>query len=198
MDVKTLLFDTPWWLPTAVVAVGAVLFYTANKRQEGRLRTIGIGVALLGVVLAAVSYFVDTDLEKAVKRTKQLVSAFEKKEWETMRSLLHPKASLGILNFQATLYNDRDTIVAKAAEAHQKYNFKSVDVQSVEARQDQTLITVTLRLWSEQDVSMGRRIPSTWQFDWQESSDGWYLYDVRAVEIGRMQAQQMEPMFPKR
>jgi hypothetical protein len=145
-----------------------------------------------------VSYFVDTDLERAVRQSKQLVKAFEAQDWQTMHSLLHPKASLGILNLPMTLYNDREQIVAKAKEAHQKYNFKSVDIQSTEARQDQTLITVTLRLWSEQDVAMGRRIPSTWQFDWQETADGWYLYDIRAVEIGRMQSQEIEPMFPRR
>ena len=197
MDVKTLLFDTPWWLPTAIVTVGAVVFYSANKRQEGRLRTVGIGVVLLGVVLAAVSYFVDTDLEKAVKRTKQLVGAFEKKEWETMRSLLHPKASLGILNFPATLYNDRDTIVAKAKEASEKYNFKRVMVTGTEARQDQTLITVTINVISEQDGPVGT-VTSTWQFDWQETADGWYLYDIRAVQIGRMESQQIAPKFPRR
>ena len=198
MDLNTLLFDTPWWLPTAIVAAGAVLFVTANKRQERRLRTVGMGVVLLGVALVGVSYFVDTDLERAVKRSKQLVESFEQKDWQTMHSLLHPKASLGILNFPVTLYNDREQIVAKAKEASDKYNFKSVDVTSIDARQDQSLITVTLHIWSEQDATMGRRINSTWQFDWQETADGWYLYDIRAIEIGRMQAQQIEPMFPRR
>ena len=193
-----LLFDTPWWLPTAIVLVGTVVFYTANKRREMKLRTAGLAIAALGIVLALLSYFVDTDRERAEKQTRQLVAAVEKRDWTTMRNLLHPRASVSIANVGSTLYNDRDQIVARAQEGVDRYGVKSITVTSVEARQDQTIITVTLNALSVQDSTMGRPITSTWEFDWLESSNGWSLYRIRAIKIANQQSDQIEPMFPRR
>jgi hypothetical protein len=193
-----LLFETPWWLPTAIILVGTVLFYTANKRREMKLRTAGLAVAALGILLAVVSYFVDTDRERAVKQTRQLVASVEKKDWATMRNLLHPRASVSIANVPLTLYNDRDQIVACAQEGVDRYRVKSITVTSVEARQDQTLITVTLNALSVQDSTLGRPITSTWEFEWLESANGWALYKIRAIRIANQQSEQIEPMFPRR
>jgi len=197
MDTR-LLFDTPWWLPTAIILVGTVIFYTANNRRETKLRNIGLAVAGLGVVLAAVSYFVDTDQERAVNRTKQLVKSFEKRDWATMRSLLHPRVTLGIANVPMTLYNDRDQIVARAMEAADRYGFQSVTITSLDARQDQTLITVSINVLSVQERTAGRPITSTWEFEWLQSAGGWSLYKIRAIEVAGRQAERIEPMFPRR
>ena len=197
MDTR-LLFETPWWLPTVVIGVGAVIFYTANKRGEKKLRAAGLVVAALGVGLALVSQFVDTDEERAVKRTKQLVDSFEKKDWERMRGLLHPRVTLGIANVPVTLYNDRDQIVARAQDAAERYGVQSITVTSLDARQDQTLITVSLTAYSVQEHTGGRPINSTWEFDWLQGADGWALYKIRAISVANQQAEQIQPMFPGR
>ena len=196
--MNDLLFETPWWLPTTIVAVGAVLFYTANKRREVKLRTIGLAVVCAGVLVALVSYFVDTPKERALKGSKQLVQSVADRDWATMQSLLHPKASVSIANVSSTLYNDREQIVARAKEGVERYGLKSVTVLSSDARQDQTLITVSITLLSVQEYTLGRPIRSTWEFDWLESADGWSLYKIRAIEIGNQQTDKIEPMFPQR
>ena len=193
-----LLFETPWWLPTVVIGVGAVIAYTANKRREMKLRTAGLVVIARGVGLALVSYFVDTDQERAVKRTKQIVTSFEKKDWATMRDLMHPRVSLSIANVPLTLYSDRDQIVARAQDVSDRYGFHSVTITSLEARQDQTIITVSLSLLTVQDQTGGRPIPSTWEFEWLESANGWALYKIRAIQVAGQQSDRIEPMFPKR
>jgi hypothetical protein len=192
-----LLFETPWWLPTAIVAVGAVLFYTANRRQEVKLRTVGLAVVALGVAVALVSYFVDTPKERAVNGSRRLVQAFADKDWPAMTSILHPKASLSIANL-STLYNDRDQIVAKAREASDRYGLKSATVLGIDARQDQTLITVSIDLLTVQEYTMGKPIRSKWEFDWMESADGWSLYKIRAISIADQQTERIEPMFPRK
>lgn len=197
MNLTDYLFDTPWWLPSLIGVVGAVLAYTANKRQETRLRTIGLLVILLAATLAVVSYLVDTDLERAEKQTRRLVNAFEEEDWAMFRAMLDRNTSLGVLN-GVTLYRGGDQIAAKAREASDKYGFRAVNVTSMKSRQDQTLITVTIAVISTQDVTAMRPITSTWEFDYVESADGWYLNEVRAVEIGRQQGQGMESMFPMR
>jgi HAMP domain-containing protein len=197
MNLTDYLFDTPWWLPAMIAVVGAVLFYTANKRQETRLRTVGLAVVLLAVLLGVVSYFVDTDLEKAEKQTRRLVDAFEEKNWDTFRAGLHPNTSLGVLN-GVTLYRGSSQITTKAREASEKYGFRAVNITSTKSRQDQTLITVTIGVVSTQEVTAMRPITSTWEFDYVEAANGWYLSEVRAVEIGRQQGQGMQSMFPLR
>lgn len=194
----TLLFQSPWWLPTVIILVGTVIFYTANKRREMKLRTAGLAVVALGLGLALVSYFVDTDQERAVKRTRQLVASFENKDWSTMRSLLHPRASLGIANVPLSLYTDRDQIVARAQDAADRYGFQSVNITSLDARQDDTIITVSVNVLSIQEQTGGRPITSTWEFDWLESAGGWALYKIRAIQVANRQADRIEPMFPKR
>jgi HAMP domain-containing protein len=197
MNLTDYLFNTPWWLPTTIAVVGAVLAYSANKRQETRLRATGLAVILLAVLLGVVSYFVDTDLEKAVKQTRQLVNAFEEKDWDAFRAGLHPNTSLGVLN-GLTLYRGRDMIATKAREASDRYGFRAVNITSLKSRQDQTLITVTIGIVSTQDITAMRPVTSTWEFDYLEAADGWYLNEVRAVEIGRQQGQGMQSMFPLR
>jgi hypothetical protein len=194
---NALLFETPWWLPTVIVLVGGVVAYTANQRREMRLRATGLAIIVLGIALALLSYVVDTDRERAVKQTRQLVSSFANKDWETMRGLLHPKASVGVAN-SMTLYTDRDQIVAGAKTAAERYGFKSLTITSLEARQDQTIITVTLNVLSIQDQTGGRPITSSWEFDWLESANGWSLYKIRAVQIGNQQSDRLERMFPGR
>src|SRR5256885_7409777 len=153
--MNDLLFETPWWLPTTIIAVGAILFYTANRRREVKLRTVGLGIVALGVVVALVSYFVDTPRERAIKGSRQLVQSVADRDWATVQSLLHPKASVAIANVPSTLYNDREQIVARAKEGAERYGLKSVTILSTDARQDQTLITVSMTLLSVQEYTLG-------------------------------------------
>ena len=175
-----LLFDTPWWLPAGIAAAGVVLFISGNKRQETRVRLAGVVAVALAALLMGVSYLVDTDAERAVKHSKALVDAFERQDWNKMESLLDPKVSLAYKT--VTFYNDRDAIMRAAREAAARYNFKSVDVISSEVLQVQTIITVTLKVVSVQDETMGRPMPTTWQFDWQETGNGWIIFEIRCME----------------
>src|SRR3954466_15846766 len=110
MNISELLFQTPWWLPVTIGGIGVVLFITGNNRVEAKVRKAGLTIVALAVLLMGVSYFVDTDLEKAVKNTKALVRAVNDRDWPTMTSLLDPKASLAVQN-SGTPYNDREKIV---------------------------------------------------------------------------------------
>lgn len=196
MNFSDYFFNTPWWLPTAIVVVGAVVFYVANNRVEKRLRAVGLSIILLGVVVAVVSYFVNTDLEKAESHTRQLVSAVGKKDWDAVRTLLDNNTSVSIAG-AVTLYRGRDQVAAKAKEASERHGFQSVNVTGTESRQDQTLITVGVAVVSVQDA-VGAPMPSRWEFDYLEASDGWYLNEIRAIEIGRQRGEGMEDMFPRR
>ena len=189
-----LLFNTPWWLPTLIAGVGIVIFVTGNKRVENRVRAAGAGVVLLAVVLAAVSYFVDTPIETAERQSNELVKAFEKSDWATMTSILDPGATLTVLS--ANVYHNRDEIIAAAKKAHERYGFKTARVLFSDATQADTVITVSLTLLTEQSIP--NTLNSRWEFEWQETAEGWRLVQVRAIQIGQSTGEQMKPMFPGR
>ncbi len=193
--MSELLFDTPWWLPGLVGAVGVILFVTGNKRAENNIRNAGAAVVLLAILLAAVSYFVDTPRETALKRSHELVDAFERADWATMTSILDPTAAVTVLNFP--IYSNRDAIMTAAKKAHEQYGFKSVNVLTSSATQADTLITVNVFLLSEQDA-LGRTLNSEWQFEWQQTPDGWSLVEIRGLKIGQSTGDQIRNMFPGR
>ena len=196
MTFSDYFFHTPWWLPTLILIVGAVVFYVANNRQEVRTRAVGLAIACVGLLLALVSYAVDTDLEKAEKHTKQVVKAVDAKDWDKLKTLLDPSTSVGILN-AVTLYRGPDHIATKAREASERYGFQSVNVTGMTSRQDQTLITIGIGVVSIQDA-VGAPITSRWEFDYLQAQGGWYLNEIRAVEIGQQQGEGMRHMFPSR
>jgi hypothetical protein len=134
-----LIFQTPWWLPTLIAVAGVILFVTGNARTETRVRTAGLGVIGLAVLLAVVSYLVDTPRETAEKRSRELCYAFEKADWPKMTSILDTGTTVTVLN--NTIYATREEIIAAAQRAHTQHGFKSVRVLNASAEQQDTLIT---------------------------------------------------------
>ena len=195
MNFTDYLFDTPWWLPACVAVTGAVLFYVANNRQEVKLRAAGLVVLCVAILLAVVSYLVDTDREKAEDRSRAIVRAVNAKDWPALKSLLEQQTTVGILN-GPTVYRGGEQIAARAQDASEKYAVQSVAITSLESRQDQTLITVSVAVLSTQAIVP--TLTSRWEFDYLESADGWYLNEIRAVQIGRQEGEGMESMFPRR
>lgn len=193
--MRELLFETPWWLPTVIFLAGAGLFIAGNNRRRFRLRTAGAGVVILAAVLVGVSYFVDTPAEKCLKNTRELIAAFQKKDWATFESLLDPRASVAI-NSSITLYSNRADIVQAARRAQEMYQFTTARVLGAEAVQQDSLISVTLTLFTDQRATMGRPFTSTWRFEWQDFGKGWTLWRITALRIADRPAEQLRPQFP--
>ena len=146
-------------------------------------------------MLIGVSYFVDTDLEKAVKNTKGLVRAVNDRDWAKMQTILDPKASLAVQN-SGTPYNDREKIIGGAKAGVDVYGLKNVHILSTETQQAQTSITVTLEVLTEQDFTQGRPLPSTWQFDWLQNAKGWSMTRITCLKIGNSSGQEGAAAFP--
>jgi hypothetical protein len=189
-----LIFHTPWWLPTLIALAGVVLFVTGNQRVENRVRLAGVGVIGLAILLALVSYFVDTPRETAERKSRDLCYAFERADWPTMTSILDRGTNISAPG--ASIYANRDEIVSAAKKAHERYGFKTVRVLSTSTEQQDTLITVDLVLLTEQSAAYVNTLNSEWQFDWEKRQDGWVLSEIRALKIGNATGDQMKPLFP--
>ena len=191
-----LLFDTPWWLPVSIAALGLFLFVTGNNRQEFRLRTAGLIVVALAVLLSVVSIVADTDLEKSEKGTRALVKAVEARDWPAMEKLLAQRASLAV-QAAGTVYNNRDDIMEGAKLGTERFGLKNARITSMDAQQTQNLVTITFNAITEQNV-MAYPLPSTWQFEWQKTADGMRVVRITNLKIGNQTGQGASSQFPRR
>jgi len=194
--MKELLFHTPWWLPTTLIGIGIALFVVGNSRQETRIRFTGMMLLLAAVLLMLVSYFVDTDLERAVKQSKALVRAIEKRDWTTSRNIMDPKTNLRV-GSTFTVYNNREDIIKGATAGVEQYGLKDVIITSTHADQADTVITVDMDVVTEQDATMGRPLTSSWEFEWQQSSNGWYLSQIINLKIADATGEKARAQFPR-
>jgi hypothetical protein len=182
--MKDLLFDTPLWLLGLLVIVGAALWWSGNNRQDKTLKRVGLAVFLVGVLLGVVSYFVDTDKERAVRQTKQIVSAVERRDWDALGKLLDPRTHVMI-------YNNRDDIVAGARVTADAIGLKSLHIIGSDVEQKDTLINVDIKVLSEQERSFGRPITTSWRFVYQDFGGGWRLDTVEPLRSDEMNPEQI-------
>lgn len=173
--MSELLFDAPWWLPALIAGLGVGLFIIGNNRQETRIRAAGIILIALAMLALGVSYLVDTPREQVIGKTRRLVQSVETRDWPTMTTLLDPRCSL-------EKYGNRDQIVKAAQEVCEQFNVKSIRITSLVAEQTDSLFTVTLNVLSEQDLTLGRPYPTSWQLGWQKSASGWLLRTIKVLE----------------
>jgi hypothetical protein len=178
-----LLFETPWWLPTSLIGVGIIIFLAGNRRQEKKLLTIGIVLVFLGITNALVSYFVMTDTEKVVARTKQLVAAVNSRDWDTFGSLLDPQTSLDG-------YHNRAQLVAGAKATADRIGLKSVRITGYDTEKHDTLIIVNIRALSEQDIA--GTVLTDWQLQWENLGNGWLLFNIQPLTNAQVNQQDIE------
>ena len=191
-----LLFDAPWWLPAVLVLLGVALFWNGNRRQETGVRNGGLLFLLAALLVLAISYYVDTDIEKAEKQSKRLVTAVEQRDWATLKAVLDPLTSLHVLG-GIQLYDTRDQIIKAAQQAVDQHGVKNVRVLRTDSEQTDTVITITMLVVSDQDATGGRPITTTWQFEWQQMGEQWSLARITNISIGNMKGEAAGQQFPR-
>jgi hypothetical protein len=186
-SVTEYLFDTPWWLPITIAAMGIYVFVTGNNRREAKVRNTGAGIIIASLALLAVSYFVDTDREFAEKSTRKLIHAVPARDWATFESLLDPKAKL-------ITYRNREQIVEAAKAAVDRYGLESITITHLSATQIQTQITVNVVMLSSH--SDAHNLRSDWQFEWAETPGGWRLVSIDPISIGNTSVEDLRRWLP--
>jgi len=179
--MSNLLFDTPWWLLAGLFVLAVTMLVSGNNRQDKYLKRAGLIFFALTVLLGALSYFIDTDIEKVTKRTKLIAASVEKRDWPTFESLLDP-------HIHFAFYDDRKTLVDGAKATADNIGLKTARVTSLQAKQeDPAAIVVDLDALSVQDITMDRPMPTSWRFEWIKSGDGsWLLTHITPIDNGRV------------
>jgi hypothetical protein len=190
--MSDLLFDVPWWIPTFLALLGAVVFWNGNNQLNARLKKIGMGLIVFAAAWFALSYFVDTDKEKAQKWTKQLVSSVAAGDWQTFRSHLAPDVRFSVQDGNSFAEgSERVSEYAKAGA--QSINLQSANVQTSRAEQTGPYITVFASISSSQNLKdFPQTASSSFQFDWQLSKAGWVIHEIRIVQIFNYKARDLQ------
>jgi hypothetical protein len=118
-----------------------------------------------------VSYLVDTDTEKAIKRTKGLVQAVNQRDWTAFRSLIDPQTVV-------FAFKGPDAITTAARAAAERNNVGNLRIIGTDVQQAQTVINVNIRVLSEQ---LGTSAVTDWQLQFQDFGRGWELFRVQLL-----------------
>ena len=183
--MTNLLFATPWYLLLTLAAVGGVVAWTGNQRQQAGPRNVGLGLIGLAVALFTVSFFVETDLEKVKRLNRELVQSVPDHNWSKMADLLDPDATLTTVD--ATLFANRKDLVKGAQDAAGRWGLKSVTITGTQETQDASGITLDVNVLSKQDATEGVGIPGTlssWRMLWDRAAKDWHCHQITCLKIG--------------
>jgi hypothetical protein len=177
------LFDSPWWMPLAIAALGMGVWWSGNKRIDRTTKLVGGAIFAAAIALFLTSWFVDTDKERAEKRTRELVQGVASKDWKTVESILDPKTSLGTIGRRTAYYTDREQILSAARSASEGYGIDTATITHMETRQTDTLITISITVFTTQNIT-GQPFRSDWQLDWNQIGQDWRLTRITLVKLG--------------
>jgi hypothetical protein len=178
--MNEILFHSSWWLLACVAAGGIALFVVGNRRLDKNIQRIALAVIAVTFLLGCLRFFFPTARERMENRSRAIVRAFDGKHWDTLKSLMDPDTVVS--NRSRVILGGRDSIMARAEEVSDE--IKLVKVIGLESEQTETLIRVSLELYSVQAPSADRPATSTWQMDYEQSGDTWVLQSINALRFG--------------
>jgi hypothetical protein len=148
------------------------------------LRTAGLGLICLAGLMLVFNLLVETPSQHCLRLTKELARDVVNQQWEQARQIMAPNTSFGVAGNAIEGKFDREQIVASAQNAVTHYGVKSITITSAEAVRNDTLITVTMTVFTTQDATLDRPVSTTWEFDWQNPGPGWRLNRIVLLDFG--------------
>jgi len=142
-----------------------------RQQSSGKeTETGGIVVIALAVILAVVSFLLDSDREKVVKRTNALVQSVEARDWNRMATYLHP-------NVAVSVFAGRDQGGQRHAPGAEYSDLRQARVVSMDATvlPDQ-IIRVTMRV--NGTTRDGLAFRTDWTLEWEETDGAWMVRNI--------------------
>lgn len=192
--MNELLFHSSWWLVACIAAGGIVGFIAGNRRLDKNLQRIGLAVLALAALLGFLRFFFPTPRERMEIRSRAIVKAVDHRDWEALRSLLDPDTA--VCSPSRVLKGGRDAIVSGTQAVVESFDVKSVSVIGIESVQTETLITVSLEIYSVQEDTQDRPVTSSWQMEYEQSGDQWILQKITALRVGTEGGEDFNPKWP--
>ncbi len=182
-DFSDFLFHATWWMLAIAAGGGVIAFVVGSRRADKKLQRLGLALVLIAGVVAGLRLIFPTDREKMEKRSRALVKAVDAQDWNSLPALLDADT---IVSYKShVLAAGRADIIQTVQTDWNRYSLKSVHIIGLQSEQTETLITVSLEIYTTQDFGEGEPALTTWQMDYQQSGDQWILEKITLVRIGQ-------------
>jgi hypothetical protein len=189
--MNELLFHSSWWLLACVAAGGIAFFIVGNRRLDKNFQRIALAIVAVAAILGMLRFFFPTPRERMENRSRAIIRAFDNSDWTALKNLMDRDTA--VCNRSRVLYGGSDAIVSRAKLA--KDHVKSVSILGMDSARTETLITISLELFSTPDENQDRPLTSSWQMDYEQSGDDWVLQKITVLRIGSESNQDFNPTF---
>jgi hypothetical protein len=181
--VAQLIANIPWWLLAGCILAGIVLLVHGNRANKNGLRSAGVLIVSLTLLLVAAHYLIDTPAEKATRMTRQIVDSVDKADWTRLRGLLDPKTEADFAGHRGNV-SGGDAIAQAAQESAAAVGLKSAAIWSLRTEQTDATVSVSFVAYTMQEQSQDRAVPSSWEFDWNLLDGKPHLTKITLVSLG--------------
>jgi hypothetical protein len=172
----------PWWLLIAILLAGAAMVVHGNQRGQAPVRSAGLLVICLGLLLGAARFLFPTNAERMASRTRQIVQCASDKNWSRMQGLLDADTRVDLAGHwpsaagAANICKDAQTIA-------QKVKLTSVYLWGLKSRQTGPRIVVTFTAYTRQEATQDSPYPSDWEFDYLLRGNRWDLSQITLTNL---------------
>ena len=134
----------------------------------------------------------DTDKEKVEKGTRELlqlaVDATTSGEWGKFKAKLTPAV---LLKIGGASFNGDEVVMNAARQGCEMIKLKSAQAREVTLDETGTYITVHCEIFTTEE-SFAPIETSSWDFDWQKTSGGWKVQNIRLLKIKDIGSDQLD------
>lgn len=189
-DLVEIFFDLPWFIPAAVAITGIALFLWANARLRKRERAIGLGLVGLALLMAIVSYLIDTPRETVEKRTRMFVAAVVAKDSSAMGDLLAGDA--------IAFSWDKQDIIDGAIHYAEATGLTGARLLSLQGVKEGNTLFSYMTVWSQHSGTTSFPIAdlnSQWKLEWIKEGDKWRVIEIVPLQIGQTSREAIERSY---
>lgn len=161
------LYELGWWAPGALGLAGLSLALRWGRKTQQRA---GLGLLALAIVLGLTSFLVDSDREQVVRRTRQLAAAIEKRDWETLKPLVHAHVSM-------LWVNGREQFIETARRGTEASELKTLRVSSLDTQPPRGGYCEVTAQFAGQFERFGAGY-ARFKLEWEKTPEGWQVSKV--------------------
>jgi hypothetical protein len=187
-----LFFENPWPIASVAGVIGLVLLIAAVRQRSRLMGFVGLDVIGLAVVVVVLASMVDSTREKLIERTKALAhAAAPQLDTEALDELFAPSVAFYVGPADRIHENVRE-VLELADRAHRRYTFKSMTVQSVDARRTaeqtaESFLSVSTTLAGQDDSVMAMfgegAFQTGWLFHWKQHDGRWKVHRITWMQF---------------
>ena len=173
--MSSLLLNAPTWIIIAIALLGAIVLYMAMTKGQSSLKNYGLGFLGLAVLLVIFRMTIVTDEKKVELLTRDLVGAFNDKDWAKAKSMMK----------NARFYDfGGEELVNHAQHLSDQYSLQSVSLNNIEVTKNPNIISSKIKVTSHHKHDYFENLPSQWTFEYQKRTQGWMLTLITFDGIG--------------